>query len=350
LLSKAIDIDYDPHADYIAWVEFIEQVCADPEIAAFIKRSIGYAATGFSHEQYIWVFVGPGRNGKGTMFELIADILGPYYHEINRAMLIEQRNEPGPSAASEHKYSLLGKRLIIGAETNRGQKIDASAVKSLTGEDRINCRPNFKSEIVFKPTHTLMLHTNHLPAGLTKDFAMRARLLKIEFPWMYVDDPDAEALKDPANALNFRKKDRDLKDRLRQCKQGILRWIVEGCLEWQQIGLKPPDSITKAVEDLTKEEDYMGQFIEDCLVYDQGSQLGTKSSVIYDAFSWWWAHNMDAQERRTPGIKSMTTQLRERSISVDKKNGQSVVQKYFINDDLADEIKEWNRKKRGLSS
>ncbi len=32
-------------------------------------------------------------------------------------------------------------------------------------------------------------------------------------------------------AGRFRPKDKDLKDRLLQSKQGILRWIIEGCLE-----------------------------------------------------------------------------------------------------------------------
>lgn len=347
LLTKAIDLDYDPHADYKEWVKFVEEIAGGPELAAFLKRSFGYAATGFSHEQYIWVFVGPGRNGKGTLFDLIGDILGPYYHQISRAMLVEQRTEPGPSAASEHKYSLLGKRMIVGDETNKGQKIDASAIKSLTGEDRINCRPNFRSEIVFKPTHTLFLHTNNLPWGLTADFALRQRLLKIEFPWMYVDDPDGEAEKEPAKAHLFRKKDKDLKTRLRGMKQGILRWIVEGCLEWQQQGLAPPESILKAVEDIAAEEDYIGQFIDDCLTHYSGpdhEDIRMSCSKLHDVFRWWWAHNMDNKERRTPGIKSVNTSFRDRGHVVDKAGGKTWLYRFVVNPLIETEVEEWLKK------
>lgn len=349
LLTKAIDVEYDPHADYADFQAFIEEVADSKEVAAFIKRSFGYAATGFAHEQYIWCFVGTGRNGKGVLFDILGDILGPYYHEISRAMLVEQRNEPGPNAASEHKYSLIGKRLILGSETNKGQKIDAAAIKGLTGEDRINCRPNFKSEIIFKATHSLFLQTNHLPSGLTKDFALKQRTLKIEFPWMYVDDPAAEAAAAPNQAHRFRLKDKNLKERLRQIKPGILRWLVEGCLEWQQIGIAPPKCILDAVDDLSREEDYVGQFIDDCLEVAAMDNLKTYSADIYEVFRWWWAHNMDSQERRTPGIKSLNTQLRERGIKVEKIGGKVWVFRYFIEAGIEAEVKDWLRNLKGSS-
>ena len=348
LLTKAIDIEYDPHADYSEWQKIIEEIADSKEIASFIKRSIGYAATGFSYEQYIWVFVGTGRNGKGILFDLIGDILGPYYHEISRAMLVEQRSEPGPAAASEHKYSLIGKRMILGSETNKGQKIDGAAIKGLTGEDRINCRPNFKSEIIFKSTHSLFLQTNHLPHGLTRDFALKQRTLKIEFPWMYVDDPEAEALAAPNQAERFKSKDKNLKDRLREIKPGILRWIVEGCLEWQQLGIAPPESIIKAVDDLSKEEDYIGQFIEDCLIAKSDpDDTRSYTADVYDLFRWWWAHNMDSQERRIPGLKSMNSQMRDRGCTVDKKGGKVWLYHYILDPTIEIETKDWLLKKKG---
>lgn len=344
-LTRALDIEYDPHADYQPWIDFLRESSDSADIVGFLKRSFGYAMTGHSFEQYIWVFTGPGRNGKGVLFSTIGDILGPYYHEISRAMLVEQRNEQSPSAASEHKYSLLGKRIIVGAETNKGQKIDAGAIKSLTGEDRIVCRPLFKSEIQFKPTHTLFLHTNHIPAGLTKDFALVQRLLKIEFPFMYVDDVESEAKKYPAKAHLFRQKDPHLKDKLRKVKQGVLRWLVEGCLEWQQIGLAPPECILSGVRDLQKDEDYIGQFMDDCLA-SHPDQEGVRISCtrMHDAFKWWWAQNMDSREQRVPGIKSVNTQIRDRGHQVEKSGGKTWLYRHTINPLIESDLDEWLKK------
>ena len=346
LLTRTIQVEYDPRAEYDEWLNIVEEICDCKEVAAFLKRSFGYAITGHSFEQYIWVFTGPGRNGKGTLFDLIGDILGPYYHEISRAMLIEQRNEQSPSAASEHKYSLLGKRIIVGAETNKGQKIDASAIKSLTGEDRINCRPLFKQEIVFKPTHTLFLHTNHVPIGLTKDFALIQRLLKVEFPWMYVDDPEAEAKKTPLFADRFRKKDPFLKDRLRKIKPGILRWLVEGCREWQEIGLKPPQSILDGVRNLAKDEDYVGQFIDDCLTgWADNPDCRMSCTRMYDAFRWWWAMNMDGREQRVPSMKGINAAIRERGIKVEKQGGKTWIFGHTLSISIEEDVDEWLKKR-----
>ncbi len=332
MLTRRIDVEYDPRADYTLWQETLEEICGSKEITAFIKRLLGYAITGNTKEQNIFVFVGPGRNGKGILFSLVGDIMGPYYHEINRGMILEQRNEPSPGAASEHKYSLLGKRIIVGAETNRNQKIDASQVKSLTGEDKITCRPNFSAEFSFSPTHTLFLHTNHIPTGLTSDFALLQRLMRIEFPYMYVDDVEAEKKKHPGQKDRFRKKDPDLKDKLSKIKPGILRWLVEGCREWQESGLDPPKSIIEGVDALAKEEDYMGQFIEDCLVHHPDeTDLRISCKDMYQAFSWWWSQNMDSNEKRIPAMKTINAALRERGYRVSPKAGKTWVWEHTIN-------------------
>jgi putative DNA primase/helicase len=340
-LARALDIDYDPHADYTPWVEFINEIADDPEVAAFIKRSLGYGSTGWSHEQYIWVFTGPGRNGKGVLFDLIGDVMRPYYHVISRSMLIEQRNEPSPSAASEHKYSLLGQRIVVGGETNRGQRIDAGAVKQLTGDDEIVCRPNFKSEIVFKPSHTLFLHTNHVPVGLTRDFALVQRLLKIEFPYMYVDDPAAEAALRPLQAARFRKKDPGLKDKLRKYKAGILRWLVEGAMEWHEHGLDPPESIRKAVRDLAEQEDYTGRFLRDCLVR-QDSETRISCQEMYNVFRWWWSQNEEDQgSKRIPAMKTINGQMRDRGVVVEMVGGKTWIYGYSIDLDIVAEVNEF---------
>lgn len=346
MLTRALDLEYDQHADYQAWNDFVAEVSGSEEVAGFVKRSLGYAITGHSYEQYIWVFVGPGRNGKGVLFSMVGDVMRPYYHEISRGMLLEQRSEPSPSASSEHKYSLLGKRIIVGAETNRGQRIDAAAVKGLTGEDAITCRPNFGSEISFLPTHTLFLHTNHVPVGLTRDFALVQRLLRIEFPNMYVDDPAAEGRKYPGQRDRFRVKDPLLKDKLRACRPGILRWLIEGCLEWQDMGLAPPAAIIEGVNKLQAEEDYVQQFHADCLEMPENPSPGLRLSCteMYAAFKWWWAQNMDTREQRVPSMKSVNMSLRDRGYVVEKAGGKTYLYDHILAPECLPDVLQYTEK------
>ncbi len=343
LMTRKLDIDYNPHADYSLWEKTLMEICGNEKVVAFLKRVFGYAATGFSHEQYFFVFIGPGRNGKGVLFSLIGKVMGPFYHEVRKAMILKQRHEPPPSAATEHLYSLMAKRILVGAETNKGEKIDEAAIKALTGEDMITCRPNFKSEISFDPTHTLFLHTNHIPVGLTSDFAMRQRMFLIDFPFMFVDDVVAEKIKHPAMAGMFRQKNPKLKEELMQPQhlQGILRWLVEGAREWQELGgLAPPQEIIDAVDKLAVEEDSMGQFIKDCLVLlpeDEKSRVSCKS--MHSTLEWWWGENMDSKDKRIPSIQTMNKTLRQRGFTVEKKGGITHVYGVMLNPEITKKFK-----------
>ncbi|MDY0013864.1 MAG: phage/plasmid primase, P4 family [Rhodocyclaceae bacterium] len=320
LMTRAIDIDYDQHADSSEWAAFVAEVTGSDEVAAFLRRFFGYAVTGHSYEQNIAVFIGGGRNGKGVLFSCLAAVLGPYYHVISPAMLTEQKVDPSPNATSEHKYALMRKRLVVAGENKRGQRIDAGQIKGLTGDDRIECRPNFGKTINFDPTHTLCLHTNHMPVGIGAEFSLLQRLLRIDFPWAYVDDPEAEARKNPKMAGSFRPKDRHLKDRLMANRQGILRWLIDGCREWQQVGLDPPVSIQAAVDQMQRDADYIGLFVEDCLQADNIAGSYSYFAIIYAAFYWWWDNNR-GDTKSCPKKPTVARELRERGIDVRKEGG-----------------------------
>lgn len=361
---RFVDIDYDPNADTIPVIEFVADITIDDnnkdteELPAYIQKVFGYAATGHASEQYIFVFLGPGRNGKGVLFNIVSSILGPYYHEVSRAMILEQRNEPSPSAASEHKYALMGKRMVVGAETNKGQKIDAGAVKTLTGKNAILARPNFGKEVVFNPTHSFFLQTNNIPFGLTKEFSLVQRLVLINLPYMYVDDIAADERKFPAHKGKFRQKDKDLEDKLMQHRQGWLKWIVDGARLWYESenGLAPPKEIRRLVDDLAKEEDYIGRFIETCLRSIEpalGRELKDhrlSCKDMYNAFLWWFSENQDLQERKIPAVKTINNMLRERGYKIEPTGGVYYIHWVTLNFEIIAAVDDYLESKKGRKS
>ena len=351
-MTKVLDVEYDPRADYTLWVEVLKEITdSEEEMPNFIKRTTGYAATGFSFEQYIWIFLGPGRNGKGVFFNLINEILRPWFHTISASMLLKQRNPPSPAAATEHLYSLLNKRIAVGSETNKGDLIDAACVKDMTGEGEIVCRPNFRSEINYYPTHSLFLQTNSVPLGMTQDFALRQRMLLLEFPWRYVDDVELEKKKWPQFADRFRQKDPKLKDRLRAIKPGILRWIVEGCREWQEIGLAPPKKIIDAVDKLSDAEDYIGRFAADCLeMLPDEPNTRILCTAMYNAFEWWWEGNEGSSKKKSPpAMKTVNNGLRDKGFQVEPRGGKTWIYRCRIALDISMEVDNFVLKKRSKS-
>jgi len=310
------------------WEKFIDEIHGnDAEISRFIQKWIGYNATGLTTEHFIGVFVGAGRNGKGTMFETLRSVLGNFAWAIQPDMLLENKNARSTAGPSADLMSLFGKRFIIASETDEGKRISGARVKWLTGGDTITARsPHDRFEINFKPTHKLNLYTNHIPKGLTKDFALQQRLLFIDYPIRYVDDVDAEQRKDHANKHLYKPKDKALMDDLKKERDGILAWIVRGCLLWQSEGLNPPASIRANVEQLQKDEDYFGQFFIDCCDDDDKSWT-IYQKELYAYFEKWFHENKDECQPSKWGCtrQKLSDWLESKGYEREKRGGQMIV-------------------------
>ena len=60
-------------------------------------------------------------------------------------------------------------------------------------------------------------------------------------------------------------RDPGLAEKLNKEWPGILAWAIEGCLEWQRIGLAPPSAVVEATQNYLTEEDAVGRFIAEAV-------------------------------------------------------------------------------------
>lgn len=256
----------DPHPK---WTRFKSEIQPDKDVLECMDRIMGYAITGFgAREQFIAVYLGKGRNGKGTYFNTIQRILGELAWAIQPEFILEEKNPRSSASASPDIVMIQGRRVIIASENDEKQRISCAKVKRFTGGNKINARGLFAGEEEnFSPSWTMFIETNHVPEGLTKDFAMRQRLILIDFPWLYVDDPDDQATREPWLKKRFKKKDPELEGRLIKEDPYILLDLVRCCLLWQAAGgIHPPEKIKAAVEELSTQEDVLQQFINTCCI------------------------------------------------------------------------------------
>ena len=326
-LVRAIPVEYHGidhvNADWEKFQLDIHQ--NNQEDADFVRRFMGYCLTGLTTEQHLACFIGEGANGKGTMFETLHGILGELAWAIEPEMILEQKNAKSSAGPSPDIVSLYGRRLVVASETDQNRRISGAKVKRLTGSDTLTGRaPHDKFEINFTPTHKLVLYTNHPPKGLASDFAMFRRLLYINYPLRYVADPEAEARSDPQNAHIYQQRDPDLPAKLLANKPGILSWLVRGCLEWQRSGLKPPDKLRAAAEEIRRGEDHLARFLEDaCTRVDSDRRIMFKS--LYESFAEWFEANVDEDKKYRPTKKGIGDQLRRKGYRVENKGGQTHV-------------------------
>ena len=225
LLTKISEASYSESAQAPRWQSFLDEVLPEREVQTFLQRFVGYSLTGTVREHVLVVLYGTGANGKTTFMEVVHHILGDYFVQANPDLLLQK---PGMSHPTE-RATLRGRRLAVCSETDAGRTLAEGTIKMLTGGNTINARKMRQDEFVFQPTHKLVMETNHKPRVRGTDEGIWRRILLVPF---VVTVPEAD--RDPR-----------LTEKLKAEAVGILRWAVEGCLEWQRRGLDPPPAVRK---------------------------------------------------------------------------------------------------------
>jgi putative DNA primase/helicase len=93
--------------------------------------------------------------------------------------------------------------------------------------------------------------------------------------------------------------DPDLKDKLRAEWPGILRWMIDGCLDWQKNGLLPAEVITEATNKYFEEQDIFTQWLAEECDFEPGNEF--KSEMATPLFQSWTAFAKTAGEE--PGTR-----------------------------------------------
>ena len=113
---------------------------------------------------------GDGSNGKSTFWNTIAGAMGDYAGLISADTLtVNCKRNVKPELAE-----VKGKRLLIASELEEGQRLSTSIVKQLCSTDLIEGEKKYKDPMKFRPTHSLILYTNHLPKVGAMDSASGA--------------------------------------------------------------------------------------------------------------------------------------------------------------------------------
>jgi putative DNA primase/helicase len=268
LLTMQAPVIYAPDADASLWRACVQRWQPDSDQRAYLQRAVGSAITGHPIE-HVFVNHGDGGNGKSKFFGAIAAVLGPYHVVPHESLLVVQRHEQHDTV----KARLFRTRMAVGAETDRGARLDETKIKDLTGGDPVEARRMREDLWKFAPTWTLFLHTNHRPRvrDTSEGIWRRLRLIR----WT-VTIPKNE-------------QDDHLADRLAGEASGILNWLIEGCLDWQQRGLDEPPSVALDTAGWRGDEDIIGRWLADCTI--QGPAYSATAAQLRESHERWCKYN-----------------------------------------------------------
>lgn len=255
-----------PRGECPAWQDFLATVTRnDAELEAYLQRVVGYCLTGVTGEHALFFLYGTGANGKSVFVTTISGMLGDYATVAPMDMFMAATGERHPTDMA----GLRGARLVTATETEQGRRWAESKLKALTGGDKITARFMRQDFFEFVPQFKLVVAGNHKPAIRNVDEAMRRRLHLIPFT---VTIPPAQ-------------RDKTLSEKLLAERDGIMAWAVDGCREWQRIGLKPPAAVSAATEEYFEAEDALGRWLDEAC--QRGHNLTETSGVLFAAWKVW---------------------------------------------------------------
>lgn len=251
------------------WQDFLAQItCGDANMARYLQELAGMAAYGKQVNEGIVLAVGDGGNGKSTLFNVLARVLGDYAGSINPKILLATGGKSYEAEAAE----LRGLRLALAAETEEGARLDGAAIKQYGSQDKISARPLYSKPITFWPSHTLVLFTNFLPKVGSRDAGTWSRLKVAPFK---------------AKLRGAKGEVKDFASYLYENAGGaVLAWIVEGARRFISNGFKiePPEAARAALAEYNRENDWLQDFIDDRCDVGPGYTAG--SAELYASYAY----------------------------------------------------------------
>jgi putative DNA primase/helicase len=117
--------------------------------------------------------------------------------------------------------------------------------------------------------------TNYEPIIRGTDNGIWRRMVKIPFNKIF----------------NEQQQDKDLIEKLRLEKSGILNWMVQGCLKWQKEGLVEPSVIQDEVKKYRTDMDLVSKWIDENCELD--NSYSERSQYLFENFSSYCASNKE---------------------------------------------------------
>jgi putative DNA primase/helicase len=164
--------------------------------------------------------------------------------------------------------------VVVSIENEKGEKLASALIKQLTGGDRMAARFLYKEHFEFETTFKIFLIANDKPKIRGEDSAMWERIKLVPFQQF----------------IPVKERDKDIGEKLKEEAEGILAWMVKGCLEWLKHGdLLEPDIVTAETKIYRDEMDILGDFLDDCCIVDKKGKVAV--SDLHKAYEKWCEQN-----------------------------------------------------------
>jgi putative DNA primase/helicase len=287
LITRRVNAAFDPEATCPHFERFLAEIMDErAALVEYLQRLVGYCLTGRTDEQVIVFAYGTGANGKSTLLTLMRELWGGYAEHTPAETLLVKHDE----AVRADIARLRGARLVTSTESEDGKRLAEGLVKTLTGGDPVTARHLYREFFEYRPQFKIILASNHKPVIRGDDHGIWRRIHLLPF----------------AVTIPPERRDKDLAEKLRAEWPGILAWAVRGCLEWQRVGLAPPEEVQEATKEYREDSDLIGRWLLERCIVDRGATVA--AAVAYRDYSKW----IEGQGAHPMSLMAFSRKLRER--------------------------------------
>lgn len=207
--TTQIPIEYDKGARCPRWLQFLEECMeGDKEQVRLLRQFCGYCLTPDVEFQKAFMFLGPGRNGKGTFTRILENLVG--FDSTVHVKLKELNGNFGLEG-------VVGKRLDIIDEISENY-FESDIIKGLISGERMTASQKYKSSVEFRSTLKVLFTVNRPPKVNDTSEALYERFIIVDWKKM------------------FRNPDTQLEQKLMQELPGILNDSVEALKDLRSTG------------------------------------------------------------------------------------------------------------------
>ena len=292
LKTHCSKVEYKPDVRPFRHLKFMDEIMlGDQSKVDFLQRWFGYCLTSLCDEEAFCIFHGErGRNGKSKLIDIISYVLGGYAMAGDFDDFVARRGDP---KMKTDLAEFEGKRLITAAEGERSKTLAEAKIKTIVSRDHVWAERKYQTPYTYLPTFKLVLVTNLKPRIIATTEAMWDKVILVSFNRYF--EPH--------------ERDPKLLDKLKTEASGILNWLIEGCLKWQQMGLAVPEVIKRETRNYRDEQNVLGHWVEECC--DVRHEGRTLKSHAYSNYADWAERSGEYVMRKDEFNEKLRTMFEE---------------------------------------